>query len=59
VDGFARDGAARSPMSQSYLSHYSAGGMARALTPFWPMYVCALDHDSGEDYRACVCATGR
>jgi sphingomyelin phosphodiesterase acid-like 3 len=56
VDGFASDGAARSPMSQSYLSHYSAGGMARVLAPFWPMYVCALDHDSGEDYRACVCA---
>jgi sphingomyelin phosphodiesterase acid-like 3 len=59
VDAFGKDPAAHAPMSQSYLSHYSAGGAARALTPFWPQYVCALDHDSGDDYRTCVCATGR
>jgi sphingomyelin phosphodiesterase acid-like 3 len=59
LSAFEGDPTAHAPMSQSYLSHYSAGGMARVLTPFWPMYVCALDHDSGEDYRACVCATGR
>jgi sphingomyelin phosphodiesterase acid-like 3 len=59
VDAFGKDAAAQSPRSQSYLSHYSAGGGAGALTPFWPKYVCALDHDSADDYRACVCGTGR
>jgi sphingomyelin phosphodiesterase acid-like 3 len=59
VDAFEKDSTAHAAISQSYLSHYSAGGAALVLTPFWPQYVCALDHDSGEDYRACVCATGR
>jgi sphingomyelin phosphodiesterase acid-like 3 len=58
VSAFESDPTAHAQMSQSYLSHYSAGGVARALTPFWPLYVCALGHDSGDDYRACVCATG-
>ena len=56
VGAFASDAAAQAQMSQSYLSHYSAGGMARVLAPLWPMYVCALAHDSADSYRACVCA---
>jgi sphingomyelin phosphodiesterase acid-like 3 len=56
VDQFKGDAAARSPVSQSYLSHYFVGGGARELQPFWPQYVCALDHDSANAYRACVCA---
>ncbi len=58
VEKFAADGAAQTPVSESYLSHYfaGAGGRADELKLFWPMYVCALDHDEAEAYRECVCA---
>jgi sphingomyelin phosphodiesterase acid-like 3 len=58
VDQFKGDAAAQSPVSQSYLSHYYVGGGARELAPFWPQYVCAVDHDEPDAYRACVCAGG-
>jgi hypothetical protein len=58
VQKFAADRTAQSPASQSYLSHYFVGGGARELAPFWPMYVCALNHDEPDAYRACACASG-
>jgi sphingomyelin phosphodiesterase acid-like 3 len=58
VQKFAADRTAQSPASQSYLNHYFVGGGARELAPFWPMYVCALNHDEPDAYRACACASG-
>ncbi len=52
------DPSASSPASQSYLRHhYSTGATADILKAFWPVYVCAMDHDSGSSFAACACAT--
>jgi sphingomyelin phosphodiesterase acid-like 3 len=59
IDEFAADRVGQSAVSQDYLSHYFVGGGAQELAPFWPMHVCALEHDSGSAYRACVCASGQ
>jgi sphingomyelin phosphodiesterase acid-like 3 len=53
---FEADGTAQMAGSEKYLSHYFVGAGARELKPFWPMYVCALNHDDPGAYRACVCA---
>jgi sphingomyelin phosphodiesterase acid-like 3 len=57
IDEFAADRAGQSPVSQNYLSHYFVGAGARELAPFWPEYVCALNHDEPTAYRGCVCGT--
>ena len=59
IGEFSGDRAAQSPASQSYLSHYFVGAGARELAPFWPEYVCALEHDGPDAYRACVCGSGQ
>jgi sphingomyelin phosphodiesterase acid-like 3 len=56
---FRADPAAESSASQAYLRHhYSTGAAAAVLKTFWPVYVCAMDHDSGPSFTACACATG-
>jgi hypothetical protein len=42
------------PTPNGWPSFVGAG--ARELAPFWPLYVCALDNDDPDAYRACVCA---
>jgi sphingomyelin phosphodiesterase acid-like 3 len=55
VEKFAADRTAQTPASEDYLRHYFVGRGAQELAPLWPLYVCALDNDSGDAYRACVC----
>jgi sphingomyelin phosphodiesterase acid-like 3 len=55
IGEFAADPSAKTGVSQSYLSHYLVGTDARELAPFWPEYVCALNHDEPDAYKACVC----
>jgi sphingomyelin phosphodiesterase acid-like 3 len=56
---FRADPAAATAPSQAYLRHhYSTGAAADLLKTFWPVYVCAMDHDSAQSFAACACATG-
>ena len=56
VGNFTTDKDATTAESQAYIRNYFVGDMSRELTPFWPEYVCALDHYSAKGFAACVCA---
>jgi sphingomyelin phosphodiesterase acid-like 3 len=56
IAGFAADKEARTDASQAYIRNYFVGDMSRELSPFWPEYVCALNHLSAKSFAACVCA---
>lgn len=58
VAAFKADARAQSSESRSYIQNYFIGDRSRELTPFWPMYVCALSNHTADSYRACVCAAG-
>lgn len=52
---FQADPKAKSPISRQYIGSYFVGGDARELAPFWPQYVCSMNHLSAEGYARCVC----
>jgi len=52
------DPKAESSASQAYLAHhYSTGAAAAILKLYWPVYVCAMDHDSAQSFVDCTCST--
>jgi sphingomyelin phosphodiesterase acid-like 3 len=59
IDEFRIDGGASMAASQAYIRNYFVGDYSRELTPFWPEYVCALDHGTAKAFAACVCPTTR
>ncbi len=59
IGKFKADATGSGPASQLYLRSYFPGdtGMhAMVLQLVWPMYACAMDHDSAKAFAACVCA---
>ena len=51
------DPSAQSAASQAYLGHhYSTGAAAVVLRLYWPVYVCAMDHDSAQSFVGCACS---
>ena len=59
IGKFRADPAAATAPSLAYLRHHSSpGAAADLLKSFWPVYVCAMDHDSAQSFAACACATG-
>lgn len=56
IDGFSRDPKAITQASQDYIRDYYVGGRTEELKPFWPLYVCSMDHLTARGYAACVCA---
>jgi sphingomyelin phosphodiesterase acid-like 3 len=56
TSGFAADSAATSDKSRSYLDHYLVGEQLSILRPVWPAFVCTLDRQSSEAFKACACA---
>lgn len=56
---FTSDGGANTAASKTYIRDYFVGDMSKALTPFWPEYVCALDNRTNEGFAACVCSGGK
>lgn len=59
VAGFGADAKAQTSASQSYIRNYGTGMGASELQLFWPQYVCALENDEAEAFRACVCGAGQ
>lgn len=55
IAGFSSDPRAKTAASQNYMTDYYAGGIAAELKPFWPLYVCSMDHMTAKGYSACVC----
>jgi len=52
---FKADTTGQSAASQSYLKHYMTGVDLRGLNLIWQPYVCALNNDSADAFKACVC----
>lgn len=57
TDSFGKDRGANTLPSQAYIRDYFVGDMARALTPFWPTYVCAVQNYTAKGFAACLCST--
>jgi sphingomyelin phosphodiesterase acid-like 3 len=55
IGRFAADRSAQTSASQSYIRNYDVGQPVRELGPFWPLYVCALEHDASAAFQSCVC----
>lgn len=52
---FRADPGAKTMASEDYLRNYFVGDMSGAIKPFWPEYVCTLDHYSAEGFKTCMC----
>ncbi|MGB6132044.1 MAG: metallophosphoesterase [Acidobacteriaceae bacterium] len=59
MSDFRSDPHARSAASQEYIRDYYVGDLARELSPFWPQYVCSLDHLTAKGFAGCVCGAGK
>jgi sphingomyelin phosphodiesterase acid-like 3 len=59
IGKFKADGGAKTAESRAYIQNYFVGDMSREISPFWPEYICALDHYTAKDFAACVCSTAK
>jgi sphingomyelin phosphodiesterase acid-like 3 len=59
IGKFNADGGAKTEASRAYIRNYFVGDMSREISPFWPEYVCALDHYTAKGFAACVCSTAK
>jgi sphingomyelin phosphodiesterase acid-like 3 len=59
ITGFQSDPAAKTAASQSYLRSYFPGDLSAIIQLAWPQYACSLDHDSGQSFAACACASAK
>jgi sphingomyelin phosphodiesterase acid-like 3 len=55
IAGFHADRTASTDASQAYLRNFFAGNISFLIAPLWPTYVCAMDHQTGAGFSACVC----
>jgi sphingomyelin phosphodiesterase acid-like 3 len=56
---FEHDRGVKTEASQEYIRNYYVGDRSSELTPFWPLYVCALANHTGKAFAACVCSPGK
>jgi sphingomyelin phosphodiesterase acid-like 3 len=59
IAGFAADPGAKTVASQAYIRNFFAGVDSPLLGLVWPQYVCALENDSAQGFKSCVCPAGR
>jgi sphingomyelin phosphodiesterase acid-like 3 len=59
IGKFKADGGAKTSESQAFIHNYFVGDMSREISPFWPEYVCALDHYTAKDFAACFCSAAK
>ena len=55
VARFAADPGAKTPASRDYIRNFFVGNENPLLGKFWSPYVCSLQNDSAEGFKACVC----
>jgi sphingomyelin phosphodiesterase acid-like 3 len=58
VAGFQADPAAKTAASQAYIKDFYVGS-SPLLGLVWPQYVCSLQHDSAEGFKACMCPAAK
>jgi sphingomyelin phosphodiesterase acid-like 3 len=54
IAGFGADPGAKTDASQAYIRNFYSGS-SPLLGLIWPQYVCALQNDSAQGFKACVC----
>jgi sphingomyelin phosphodiesterase acid-like 3 len=54
IAGFEADPGAKTDASQAYIRNFYSGS-SPLLGLIWPQYVCALQNDSAQGFKACVC----
>jgi sphingomyelin phosphodiesterase acid-like 3 len=54
ISGFESDPDAKTEASRAYIDNFYVGS-SPLLGLIWPQYVCALQHDSAQSFKACVC----
>jgi sphingomyelin phosphodiesterase acid-like 3 len=59
IAGFAADPGAKTEASQAYIRNFYAGVDSPLLGLVWPQYVCALQNDSAQGFKGCVCPAGK
>jgi sphingomyelin phosphodiesterase acid-like 3 len=59
VSGFAADPGATTQASRDYIHNFFVGNENPLLGKFWPQYVCSLQNDSAEGFKACVCPAAK
>jgi sphingomyelin phosphodiesterase acid-like 3 len=59
IAGFAADPGAKTPASRDYIRNFFVGIENPLLGKFWPQYVCSLQNDSAEGFKACVCPAAK
>jgi sphingomyelin phosphodiesterase acid-like 3 len=59
IAGFEADPGAKTEASQDYIRSFYAGVDSPLLGLVWPQYVCGLEHDSAQGFKACVCPAGK
>jgi sphingomyelin phosphodiesterase acid-like 3 len=56
TSAFAADSTAQNEASRNYLDHYVVGEQLSILRLVWPAFVCTLDKQSPEAFKACACS---
>jgi len=59
IAAFHADRSASTAPSQAYLRNFFAGNISFLIAPLWHPYVCAMDHQTGPGYAACVCGNSQ
>ena len=59
VAGFAADPGAKTQASRDYIHNFFVDNENPLLGKFWPQYVCSLQNDSTEGFKACVCPASK
>jgi sphingomyelin phosphodiesterase acid-like 3 len=59
IAGFTQDRSAKTESSQAYIRNYYAGGRSREVSTSWPIYVCALAHQTPKGFAGCACSGRR
>jgi sphingomyelin phosphodiesterase acid-like 3 len=58
IAGFEADPGAKTDASQAYIKDFFVGS-SPLLGLVWPQYVCGLENDSAQAYKACVCPAAK
>jgi sphingomyelin phosphodiesterase acid-like 3 len=58
IAGFAADKAQETDKSRDYIREFYVG-RSPLLGLIWPQYVCSLQNDSAQGFKACVCPAGK
>ncbi len=56
IAGLEADKDGTTAASGAYMHHFFSGKDSPLLALVWPLYTCALEHDSAEAYKGCACA---